>query len=70
MPDGLTKEWLEEHVKELNDSVKLDMYYYVDDSALPLQLGDRVVMGNFDWRVTDKVFNFNTGTLTYTLSRY
>ena len=70
MPDGLTKDWLEEHVKELNDSVKLDMYYYVDDSALPLQLGDRVVMGNFDWRVTDKVFSFNTGTLTYTLSRY
>ena len=70
MPDGMTKEFLEEHVKELNDIVKLDMYFYVDDSALPLQVGDKVVMGTFDWRVVNKVFSFNSNTLTYTLSRY
>ena len=70
VPDGMTKEILEKHFKELDDITKLDMYFYVDDSALPLQLGDKVVMGTFDWRVVDKVFNFNTNTLTYTLSRY
>lgn len=70
LPDGIAMETLEKHVKEMNDSTKLDMYFYVDDSALPLQLGDRVVMGNFDFRVTDKLFRYNSSTLVYTLSRY
>ena len=69
LPDGLSKEWLEEHVKEMNDSVRLDMYYTVDDYPIPLQLGDKVYIGNFDWRVIDKAFSLNTNTMTYTLQR-
>ncbi len=70
LPDGIAMETLEEQVKKMNDSSNLNMYFYVDDSALPLQLGDKVVMGAFVWRVVDKVFSFNSNTLTYTLSRY
>lgn len=70
LPDGIAMETLEKHVKEMNDSAKLDMYFYVDDTSLSLQLGDKVVMGTFDWRVVDKVFRYNSNTLIYTLSRY
>lgn len=70
LPDGMSSYFLENHVKEMNDSVKLDMYFYADDYPLPLQLGDKVVMGNFDWKIVDKVYDFNKNTLIFELNRF
>ena len=54
---------------EMSDTSVLDMYYYVDDSALPLHKGDRVMMGEFSWYVHDTVFDYNNNNLIYTLVR-
>ena len=36
-----------------------DFYFYVDDRALPLQLGDKVILGKLHWRVTSRVYNYD-----------
>jgi len=70
LPDGMTTDILEERVKEMSDNSVLDMYYYVDDCAIPLHSGDRVKMGEFTWGVTGCIFDYNQGNLIYSLSRY
>ena len=69
LPDGMTTDILENRVNEMSDTSVLDMYYYVDDSALPLHKGDRVMMGEFSWYVHDTVFDYNNNNLIYTLVR-
>ena len=70
LPDDMTTDMLKKRVEEMSDNSTLDMYYYVDECALPLHNGDRVKMGDFTWGVTDCTFDYNQGNLIYTLSRY
>lgn len=46
-----------------------DFYFYADDKALPLQLGDKVILGKLHWKVIERTYNYDTSTLRFKLEQ-
>ena len=69
LPDGEVEETLKFKTKDCGTLVKYDMYFYVDDTILPLVLGDTVTIGGLFWRVTNRLYNYDKNEMTYTLER-
>ena len=58
---------LKKQMEYSGNSILHDFYFFADDKALPLQLGDRVILGGLHWKVTDKSFNYEKSTLIFKL---
>lgn len=69
-PEGINSlSQLKKIVTSSPNSVLHDFYFFVDDGIVPLQLGDKVILGGLHWRVIDRVFNYNKNILDYTLKQ-
>lgn len=69
LPDGEVEETLKFKIKDCGTLIKFDMYFYVDDTILPLVLGDTVTIGGLFWRVTNRLYNYDKNEMTYTLEQ-
>jgi len=69
LPDGEVEETLEDRIKKCGNNIKHDMYFYVDDTVLPLMLGDMVTIGGLFWRVANRHYNYDKNEMTFTLEQ-
>lgn len=69
LPDGEIRESLADKIKDCGTLVKFDMYFYVNNTALVLELGDTVVLGGLYWKIIDRVYNYDNNEITLTLKQ-
>ena len=67
-PDGFTDDTLKEILK-CGTLVKYNMYFYVNNTALVLDLGDTVVLGGLYWKIIDRLYNYDNNEITLTLKQ-
>jgi len=67
-PDDFTDDTLKE-ILECGTLVKYGMYFYVDNTALVLDLGDTVVLGGLYWKVISRNYNYDKNEITLILEQ-